>query len=292
MDRKISKKNAEKKSNSRLYGFLVLIISLLCAVLLWLYVLGYDSPDFEKKFSQIPVTIIGNTELAEKTGYTVISDMTFSFDVTVSGKKTDVNSMRDTDITAYIDVSGVTTEGGIYLPVTVIVPNGITVASQSVSEAYLYIDEMVSAEIPVRIEITDYTLPENAVIGDYGANPVTVTVQGARADIEKIAEAYANVTPGELTQSVNISAPVELHDKSGAVIQTGPYLRLIDRAVNVSIPVYLTKSVPVKVHFIGGVFGVDSAVITLSREYIEVRGTASALAGIDEIAANIDETSL
>ena len=292
MNRKISKKNAEKKSHSRLYSFLVLIISLLCAVLLWLYVLGYDSPDFEKKFSQIPVTIIGNTELAEKTGYTVISDMTFSFDVTVSGKKTDVNSMRDTDITAYIDVSGVTTEGGIYLPVTVIVPNGITVASQSVSEAYLYIDEMVSAEIPVRIEITDYTLPENAVIGDYGANPVTVTVQGARADIEKIAEAYANVTPGELTQSVNISAPVELHDKSGAVIQTGPYLRLIDRAVNVSIPVYLTKSVPVKVHFIGGVFGVDSAVITLSREYIEVRGTASALAGIDEIAANIDETSL
>ena len=69
MDRKISKKNAEKKSHSRLYGFLVLIISLLCAVLLWLYVLGYDSPDFEKKFSQIPVTIIGNTELAEKTGY-------------------------------------------------------------------------------------------------------------------------------------------------------------------------------------------------------------------------------
>ena len=85
MDRKISKKNAEKKSHSRLYSFLVLIISLLCAVLLWLYVLGYDSPDFEKKFSQIPVTIIGNTELAEKTGYTVISDMTFSFDVTVSG---------------------------------------------------------------------------------------------------------------------------------------------------------------------------------------------------------------
>ena len=142
MDRKISKKNAEKKSHSRLYGFLVLIISLLCAVLLWLYVLGYVSPDFEKKFSQIPVTIIRNTELADKTGYTVISDMTFSFDVTVSGKKTDVNSMRDTDITAYIDVSGVTTEGGIYLPVTVFVQYGITVARLLVSEAYLYIDEL------------------------------------------------------------------------------------------------------------------------------------------------------
>ena len=93
--------------------------------------------------------------------------------------------MRDTDITGYTpNVSGVTTEGGIYLPVTVIVPNGITVASQSVSEGYLYIDEMVSAgdsrqdrDHGLR-QAMDYTLPENAVIGDYGANPVTVNGAG------------------------------------------------------------------------------------------------------------------
>lgn len=284
--------NKKKAKHPRLYNFAVVIIAMLCAVLLWLYVLGYDSPDFEKKFSQISVTVVGNDELTERTGYTVISDMTFSFDVTVAGKKTDVNSMRETDITAYVDVSNVNSEGGIYLPVNVIVPNGITVKSQSVSQAYLFIDEMVTAEVPVRVEVSDYKLPENTVIGDYTVNPVTVTVQGPRTDIEKISEAYANVTPGDITGSVTLNTSVVLRGKDGAEIHPSAYLRQIDRSVSVTLPVYTTKLLPVKVQFIGGVFGVDNAVITLSANDILVRGTASALAAIDEVALNIDETTL
>ncbi len=287
-----NKKKAKSQAHPRLYAFAVMIIALLCAVLLWLYVLGYDSPDFEKKFSQISVTVVGNDELTERTGYTVISDMTFSFDVTVAGKKTDVNSMRETDITAYVDVSKVESEGGIYLPVNVIVPNGITVKSQSVSQAYLFIDEMVTAEVPVRVEVSDYKLPENTFIGDYTVSPVTVTVQGPRTDIEKISEAYANVTPGDITGSVTLNTSVELRGKDGSEIRPSAYLRQVDRSVSVTLPVYMTKRLPVKVQFIGGVFGVDNAVITLSADDILVKGTASALDAIDEVALNIDETTL
>lgn len=289
---KTVEKTSSGQTHSRFYTFFVMLISLLCAVLLWFYVLGYDSPDFEKKFLQIPVSVIGNDELTEKTGYTVISDMSFSFDVTVSGKKTDVNSMRDSDITAYVDVSGVTSEGGIYLPVNVVVPNGITVTKQSVSNAYLFIDEMVSAEIPVRIEISDYTLPADAEIGDYRAMPPTVTVQGPRSDVERIHEAYARLTPGAITGSVTLNTSVELRGSDGVEITPSPYLRQVDSSVSVTLPIYMTKELPVKVHFIGGVFGVDIAVITVSEERIRVRGTASTLASIDEIAINIDESTL
>ncbi len=289
---KTDDRSKNKHTGSRLYSFSVMIISLLGALLLWFYVLGYDSPDFEKKFSQIPVTVIGNDELTEKTGYTVISDMSFSFDVTVSGKKTDVNSMRESDITAYVDVSGVTSEGGIYLPVNVIVPNGITVKGQSVSRAYLFIDEMVTAEIPVRVEISDYSLPADAEIGDYRVNPPTVTVQGPRADIQKITEAYARITPGIISGSVVLNSSVELRGSDGAEIHPSAYLRQIDSSVSVTIPVYMTKELPVKVHFVGGLFGVDSAVITVSEDRIRVRGSASALASVDEIAVNIDESTL
>ncbi len=288
----MTKTNESGASKSKIYTLFVIIIAIICSVLLWLYVLGYDSPDFEKKFSQIPVTLVGTDELYEKTGYGVLGGLDFSFDVTVAGKKTDVNSMRDVDITAYVDVSGVTLQGGTYLPINVVVPNGITVSAKSVSSAYLVIDEMVTAEIPLKIELTDYKLPENAVLGDYTASPKSVTVEGPKSEVAKIKEAYAKVELGEISSSVTVNTSVELQDGHGNPINPSVFLKQIDKSVTVNLPVYVTKVLPVRVQFIGGIFSAENAVITLSDTTVKVLGASSTLAAIDEVVLNIDETTL
>lgn len=280
-----------KSSRNRFYTLAVVCIALFCAVLLWLYVLGYESPNYEKKFSQIPIDIIGVTELNTKMQYTVVSDLDFSFDVTVTGKKTDVNKLRSSDISAYIDVSGVVTPGNSYLPVTVVAPNGISVSAQSSAGAYIYIDKMVTVEVPVRISITDYQMSGELSLGAPQLTPATVTVTGPESELKQIEEAYASIKPGTVSSSFTSNTTINIY-KAGGLEVTNPYVTVKDTSVSVFVPVYKTKTLPVNIYFVGGVFGKDNAIITLSDSHITVRGASSVVDTLDEIAVNIDETTI
>lgn len=284
--------NAGKKTGARLFTFFAIIIAAVSAVVLWLYVLGYDSPNYEKEFN-VPVTVEGESELRQSAGLTIISEFGFNIKVTVSGPQTEVNKLRADDIKAYIDVSSVAKAGKCSLPIYVTLPNEnkIAVSRKSVEEAIVYIDEAVVAEIPVKLDITDYTLPADYSLGDYTISPVTVTVRGPRAELDAISYAYASITPGEIDRSINANVKVTLHAENGAAVNNS-YIELLDPTVEVHVPVKMVKTVPVNVYFVGGYFGTEAAQIERSHEFIRIKGTTEDLEKIDEIKINIVENTL
>jgi hypothetical protein len=131
----------KKPSKKRVYTFLAMLFAFASALLLWFYVLGYDSPYYEKEFN-VPVNVEGESALRESMGYTVLSDFSFTIKVTVSGTQTEVNKLRSSDIKAFVDVSGVTVSGNNTLPISVRVSNEneITVVEKSVESAVIFID--------------------------------------------------------------------------------------------------------------------------------------------------------
>lgn len=282
-----------KKRKNRIFTLFVIIIAVLSAIVLWIYVLGYDSPNYEKEFN-VTVTAEGESKLREEKNYTIISDFGFSIKVTVSGPQTEVNMLRAEDIRAYIDVSGVTTRGSNSLPIYVVLPNEnkLAVTAKSSESAVVFIDECISARIPVRVEFSDYTLAADLTLGDYTTTPVSVEVEGPKSMIDTIEYAYAPVTlPREISGSVKVNTSVSLRNSNGNVVNNS-YLVLKTPSVEVSVPVEKTKNVPVKVYFVGGYFGTDSAVITLSHEYIRVKGVAEAVDQLDEIKISVVENRL
>lgn len=276
----------------RVYTFFVMLFAFVSALLLWFYVLGYDSPYYEKEFD-VPVTVEGVWELRETMGYTVISDFGFSIKVTLSGTQTEINKLRSSDIKAFVDVSGVTTPGNNTLPINVTVKNEnqITVKDKSLESAVIFIDKNVAAEIPVKIDIADYTLESGYSVGDFATSPVTVTVEGPQSEISKISYAYGVIHPGNLTHSTKFNTTVTLYDSSNNKI-TNSYITLKDTSVTVSLPVYKTVNIPVRVYFVGGYFSTDVANITLSDNYITVRGLVEDFEGFTEVKINIAENTL
>ncbi len=282
------KKTTEKKS----HAFLALIFAFISALLLWFYVLGYDSPNYQKEFT-VSVKIEGESVLSENQGLTILSDTGISVKVVVSGPQSVVNKLRDSDIISFVDVSEVTEPGKNTLPIQVVLPdeNNLSVKSLSVDNAVVYIDRTVTAEIPVRIDISDYSLSDGYSIGDFTTAPVTVTVQGPEAEISKISYAYGVVKPGKIVNSAKFNVPVSLYNEGGAPVNNS-YIRLVDTSVNVEVPVYKTADIPIKVYFVGGYFSTESASITLSKEYITVRGSVEDVDSLDEIKINIAENTL
>lgn len=282
----------KRPSKNRVYGFFVMLVAFASSLLLWFYVLGYDSPNYEKEFTVL-VEVQGVSELRAKKGFTVISDFGFSIKVVVTGAQTEVNKLRGGDIKAYVDVSQVTFPGNNTLPIHVSVPNEneITVAEKSIEAAVVFIDRNIAAEIPVKIDVADYSIASGYSVGDYIVSPVSVTVEGPESELQKVAYAYGVVRPGRLTASTKFDVSVALFDAGGNKV-TGSYILLKDTGVTVNVPVYKTVNIPVRVYFVGGYFSTESARITLSDDYITVKGLVEDFANFTEIQINVAENTL
>ncbi|HPE95598.1 MAG TPA: CdaR family protein, partial [Bacillota bacterium] len=208
-----------KTTKTRVINFIVLIFCFIGSIALWFYVQDYDSPTYEKKFTNISVDIVGETD-----GYSVLSGYNNTIDVTVIGRKSDINKLYSSDIVAQIDISDITDTGTVSCPVTVILPNGISVSELSANSFWLYIDTTASMTIKVIVTHTGYT--ENGlIVGTAVASPATVTVSGPVGELRKIAGAYCTLDLGQISGSVSANGTLELRDSSGDAIDN-PYMSI------------------------------------------------------------------
>lgn len=272
-----------------LVTFFTFLLAFISAVVLWFFAIDYESPDYTKTFSKIPIVVNGEEELRQELGYTLLEEPEMTVDVTIVGKRTDVNQVRTSDITAVIDLSSVVAAGENKFAVQITSPNGTTVDSQSVSEVRLYVDNFVSRQFPIKIREMDYILSENMFIDKVTCSPSTVTVWGPENELSKISSAYANLSLGELVNSVKATGDVKLSDLNNYTVNN-PYIILENTKVTASVSVYVEKEVPIRISLVGGVYNTLTADVRCDRETVLLRGTVEQMANVKEHVIEIDET--
>ena len=278
-------KKKKTASGARIANFLAQIICLVAAIGLWFYVQDYDSPTYEKKFTNIPITITGSAG-----GLTVLSGYDNDIDVTVKGRKSDISRIKVSDITAVIDISSITEAGNVSCPVDVILPSGLEVAELSSTNFWLYIDKTATANIPVYPSYTGYT-ESGFTVGNITASPSSVIVSGPEAVLKTISGAYCSLDLDKITGSVTARKTIELRDENGEKI-TNPYVTVGTKEAILSLPVYREAIVPIKVQFIGGVHSLNEATIVAEPRLITVRGTVEAMADLYELVVDVDESKI
>ncbi len=283
----VSPRHTDKR---RVTMLLTVIVAVVSAIVLWFYALDYDSPDFSKTFTNISITVTGEEELRTSLGYTLLEEPDLTVDVTIVGKRTEVNQVRASDITASIDLSSVVAAGENKFTVQISAPNGTAVSSQSVSELRLYVDNFVSRQFPLQTGNLTYTLSADMYLDAVVFSPATVCVSGPESELDKIVGAYVDLELGELVNSVKVSAPVKLLDAEGAEINNA-YILIGSRTVSASVGVYVEREVPVRVTLVGGVYSDDTAVITCDLRTVTLRGTVEQMESVTEYVIEIDETS-
>lgn len=277
----------KKKPNGRIRAanFLAQIICLLAAIGIWFYVQDYDSPTYEKKFTNIPITITGSSG-----GLTVLSGYDNDIDVTVRGRKSDISRIKISDITAVIDISSITEAGNVSCPVDVILPSGLEVAELSSTNFWLYIDKTATANIPVYPSYTGYT-ESGFTVGNITAAPSSIIVSGPEAVLKTISGAYCSLDLDKITGSVTARKTITLRDGNGDEI-TNPYVTVGSKEVVLSLPVYKEMLVPLKVQFIGGVHSLNEATVVAEPRVITIRGTVEAMADIFDLTVDVDESKI
>ena len=263
-----SRNGADKEKRG---SFIYLIFAVICSVVLWFYVAGVDTDMAEKKFTGVSITLENAQRMQERYGFSVLSGYNLTADITVSGKKSDINRLKASDVAVWADLSAVNAAGENKLTVQTDLPDGMTVTACYPQSITVYADETTTKAVAVDVRVVSMTKGGDIEIGDPVLDRKTVNVSGPSNLLERIEKATVSLDLGNVTSSFDITGSVVLTDGQGAKVES-PYLRSDATEVTVSYSVYKTKQVPVGVEFIHGYLAGDDVSVKITPSALKVKG--------------------
>jgi YbbR domain-containing protein len=256
-----------------------LVISIVAAIAIWVYVTAVINPDTKRTIEGVPVELSGLDALAAD-GFTVSND-SYAVDVTVSGSRSDLNTLRPEDFKAVANVKGYSI-GLNKVDVTVTGPGRATIINIRPERIEINIEEMVSVAKPIRLSYTS-EFPSGTEPGFVTLSPHEIDVSGTKTAVSEVAYVTAEIDSSNLTEEEStIIAPAVPSKKNGDTVYD---VTLSQNTIDVTATLCHVKEVPFSVELTGEL---DPGK-TITRQDIpttvSIRGSEKALAAISEVTA-------
>lgn len=260
------------------------ILSLVIAILLWIYIIVLLDPAVEMTVSAVPVTFIDNSTLLNA-GYIVSSDASYTVDVRIKGSRKLLSSLKQDQVNAYVDLSGCTGKGSYELPISVRLPNEeLEVVNQSIYHAAVAVDNYITRQIETEANFTGeleekYTLMEDSV----RLSAEYVSVSGPEIEVKSIEKAVVDIDLTDVSSSVsNATGALRLVNSNGSDVSENR-LTFDTETVRYSFNLLEQKTVKIVPLFANGI---DSSNLTWSfpdTEQVTVIGDPDVIAPITQI---------
>ncbi len=265
-----------------------ILISVGIAVALWLYVVTVVSPNSDKNYHNIPVTIQSEVVLQER-GFMITTTEFPTVSLHLEGNRTDLNKLNSSNITVSADVSRIGEPGTHTLPLTPTFPgdvpnNAITVLSRDPGSITITVEQRITKEVPVAIQYVG-TLSE-----DYMADKENkeldfedITISGPKSAIDRITMARIDVDMTNRTESISEEFRFTLCDAAGEPVDAALVTADTD-AVTLTLKILRVKEIDLVVSVVNGGGANDkTSEITISPSSIRVSGSTSLLKNLDKL---------
>ncbi len=245
------------------------IISLLSALLLWLYVMEVVDPDETKLFENIPVTITNMNELKEN-DLVIYPNTEITSDINFSGKLSKLKKIKKENI--HIDgqiKNPIEGKNEIYL--TASAPGQITHDIKD-NLQIVTLEKLVTEKKSVEIKVQD-----KSKIDQISKDKKNISVSGPRSLVKEVKSVVGILDVGSNTNDFSNQVTLMPVDKKGNEV-TGVELEQSSIAVNVTL--LKEKKVPIKLKFNEEINLKD---YTLSQESVTIKGKKDIVDKIESI---------
>ncbi|MBE7062195.1 MAG: hypothetical protein E7390_00175 [Ruminococcaceae bacterium] len=249
------------------------VLCILCAVALWMYVIYTEDPEMSVWMRNIPVSYVGNETLTER-GLTFVERTELTqINVKVTGRRSSLTRLQDSEIRAMVDYSAITGTGNHTLPISVsIAQNDVRVTKLSASTVTCKTDALVTVDKTVTVTTSG---AEALGIHDLTASPSTVRVTGPESILTHLtAKVHIDFGDGEISDSHIVS----LSDQSGKFLWADSVTMESD-----SVTVSATRSLDVKLEAANLPEGVEITETVYNPETVDVRGALSDLVALEDV---------
>ena len=272
---------------------LYVAISILLAIIFWLYVRAENDIPMENVVRGIPVQI-ANEDVLESRGLMVSEVEPAAINITFEGSSSVVPRLNRNNVTVSVDVARITSEGSYDLTYTVAMPtnlnttggSGIT-RSSNVESIRVTVVPLYTREISIEGTFVG-EVADGYQAGELEITPETVTISGEESVVNQVARAVVEVGGDALTETYTGDLPITLLDRDGNVIEDDRISLSVDTAL-VILPVQVVRDVPLTVNLIpgGGISqeDIDRYVkVEIDPATISVAGSAEDLEAITSIS--------
>lgn len=271
---------ADKKRkglNSLVYNNkIMMLISLVLAFGIWIWVAIEKSPVVETTISSVPVKIDLENSVPAQLNLQTFGQTEFYVDVTISGKRFVVSTVKPEDITVVAQTNYVDSAGTKSLQLKASVNNSKDFEITGLSQNYIdvYFDTYKEAEFAVTPRIiapNDQTVVDGCILGSVVFSQNTVVVNGPSAEVNKVTGVVAETTlSAPLSATTTTQPEIKLLTEddetlSNIQIDTG------DTAITMTMPVLKKVVLPTTVTFKNAPAGYlnDNVPVTVSPSKVE-----------------------
>ncbi|HHU48695.1 MAG: YbbR-like domain-containing protein [Caldicoprobacterales bacterium] len=258
------------------------IISVIVAIILWLYAVSELNPETTKSINDIPVEII-NEEILNERNLTLAEDPASSITVRIRGLANDIRKVNISNLKAVLDLGDIDWTGTqqVALDIEGLLPREVKL--DKIPEISVTIDKVTSKLIPVVVELTGQS-EQGYHVHEPTVEPSTITVYGAQSLVESVVQGVVQLNLDKAVSTIDQSLLIKLVDAEGRTVES-KYLNMRQSSALVTIPIYPVKTMAVKANVIGepaNGFVVDS--ISMDIEQIAVNGYASVIEKISSLS--------
>lgn len=245
--------NEELKKRNSLY----LLLAFLVAVSIWVYVdeFGNDGNprETETTITDIPIVYVGEANLADRGLMLLPEETTMTMDLTVSGGRRQVAALSRENMKVTVNLDGISHAGIQNISYSSITSTGKRFAQSMIEMrtpgmATVNIKELNRKAVEVRCELVG-NLADGYTAGELILSHYMLELQGQAEDINPVSYVKVTLDIGDqATESITQDLKFRYYDSRDQLV-TNPNIRPVTETVQATLPVFVTKELPLVVEF-------------------------------------------
>lgn len=273
-----------------LNNFGLKLLSIFCALLLWLVVMNISDSSITVEIKDIPVQKLNGDALEELDKvYDVAKGDTV--DIIVKGRRSIVEKLDVNDFIATADLSTMSITNTVQIfvePKDGAVKDEVSITCVD-NVMSLNLEEKVTLQYSVKVKTFGAVKKGYAVCG-YQTSPNIITVEGPKSAVEKITEVVVSIDVSHLDETMDGEGYIVLYDAYGDEIKNDK-ITVSQDSVKVHLDIFPTKEVEVQVD-INGIpkDGYMVSEVLYQPQIVTIAGEPEELEKIDKIV--IDDVSI
>lgn len=205
---------------------LMALISVVIAFGLWLYVVTVISPESEKTFYNIPISLEYESDLEEDRGLMITSTDIPTVNLRLEGSRTDLDKLNSSNITVEASVLKISDAGVHELSYDVSFPgdvpdNAITVLKRTPDTVTVTVEERVSKPVKVKVLVDKEQIPEGIKVDTENAvlSVEEFQIAGPKRILDRVDQAVIHVdVAGRISSVSNENLIYTLVDADGNAV--------------------------------------------------------------------------
>lgn len=238
----MEKMNKEKNPRGQISDFVLRILAVVIAVIIWFALSITQYPTVNKTIINVPVDFSMSGTTAESKGLNALGYKDISVDVEIQGMNYEIGAYTANDLIATVNLDSVTREGTYELDIDVKSTHSAdkcTIVSVNPETVEVKFDRIDSARFPLTVSAPGVSAADGYTLKETTASPAEIEVQGPENELERIDKVVAvyadNVT---ISEDASVSTDsVLFYDADDNLLDSTNYT-LSSKKIDINFVVY------------------------------------------------------